>query len=349
MSSLLDNARFLPLANLVAQHGVRFFVEPDAGGDATGMEAAKRLNLHGIACDTYHADALHARFPDYDVYDGDPLTFLREVLPKIDGPAYFWIDGNTPTSAQEVELIDAWAGTRAWFVDVKQKVDNQFDRSEEFDRKWSGPEEMKPRVYRTQSEKDTWHAVVVDNEYKLGPLKPTDVVLDIGAHIGSFSWLAHHNGSREVHAFEVDPWHLEAARFNLNQIEDGVTLYHAAVVRSDSPPSTVKYDGTWNVFSPQGIDVNATSLDEIITKCGPVRFLKTDSEGSEWPILYTCTKLDQVQEIAGEYHEDITFSDPDLPPCNIVALGKFLWERWGFHVTFTRDVPGIGNFYAKRA
>ena len=354
-TSLRDSARFIPLANLVAEHGIHVFVEANAT-DTDGIEAAKRLGLRAFihSPNTRTAEVFSQRYPDVDVYDGDALSFLRAVLPELRGATYFLLDRSSPTFDEETMLLDnaatTWHVADNWFVDTKGEVaqaDASFDRSEAFDRNWIGPSELKPRVYRTQSEKDTWHAVVVNNEYKLGPLEPDDVVVDIGAHIGSFSYLAWLNGSRHVFAFEVDPWHLEAAHANLEGLD--IAVSPAAVVRSDKKRQpTYHYDGKWNVFGDQGREVPSISLDEIIGMAGPVRFLKTDSEGSEWPILYTCTKLDQVQEIAGEYHEDVNFHDASLPPCKMVHLAKYLWERWGFHVTFTSDVPGIGNFYAKR-
>lgn len=392
-TSLRDSARFIPLANLVAQHGIRNFVEVRAE-DTDGIEAAKRLKLRAFVHNenTRTAEVFSQRYMDAEVYDGDPLTFLRAVLPSIDTPTYFLLDRASPTFAQEEALIRE-AASRAslwldWFVDakgeaptitlaqeaaagplvwkyrsegvtamVRRKLEEaalalddavSFDKSEEFDRNWIGPPELAPRVYRTQSEKDTWHAVVVDNEYKLGPLDPADVVLDIGAHIGSFSYLAHLHGSRNVHGFEVDPWHMKAQERNLEGF-DGIFAHYAAVVRSDEKRKPAYfYDGNWNVFAESGREVQSISLDQIIDLYGRIRFLKTDTEGSEWPILYTCTKLDQVDEIAGEYHEGVNFHDNSLPPCKITSLALYLWERWGYHVTYTNPAPGIGNFYAKR-
>jgi FkbM family methyltransferase len=229
--------------------------------------------------------------------------------------------------------------------------------SEKFDRNWCGPEELKPRVYRTQSEKDTWHACVVDNEYRLPrKLNEWDIVIDIGAHIGSLSYAAHVSGSRHIYAFEIDPWHMDAAQENLKPwLDDSIALHHAAVVRGDGYRSkTYRYNGAWNSFGVVGAEVPSISLDQIIEDACPngerVRFLKIDCEGGEWPILYTCTKLDHVDEIAGEYHTSIDRSATELQnlPGKIGAfhLSEFL-EKHGFRV----EIAGreeIGNFWAKR-
>lgn len=224
-----------------------------------------------------------------------------------------------------------------------------------FDRNWVGPPEMKPRVYRTQSEKDTWYAVAVENEYRLGELQPTDVVVDIGAHIGSFCYLAYKNGSRSVYGYEIDPWHLQAAVVNLGDCQDGAGVEQFAVVRGDEQrAATYHYDGAWNSFGQLGPVVPSRSLDEIIDAvCAPgetVRFLKIDCEGGEYPIFYTCKQMERIQEIAGEWHR----MDPSAPELqglpyatNEDGLVQFL-QTCGFEVEITRPGEGNGGFWAKR-
>lgn len=225
----------------------------------------------------------------------------------------------------------------------------------EFDRNWVGPPEMKPRVYRTQSEKDTFYAVAVENEYCLPQLLAEDTVIDIGAHIGSFSFLAYKNGSRSVYAYEIDPWHLEAATVNLGDMQDGAALHHGAVVRGDDRRAEqYHYNGAWNSFGIVGTDVPSKSLDEIINEvCAPgerVRFLKIDCEGGEYPILYTCQQIERIQEIAGEYH-CIDGGAPEtegLPyPLNDSGLARFLQDH-GFEVALISH-GSTGNFFARRA
>jgi FkbM family methyltransferase len=208
---------------------------------------------------------------------------------------------------------------------------------------------MKPRVYRTQSEKDTWYSVAVENEYGLGPLRPNDVVIDVGAHIGSFSWLAHRMGSRVIMAFEIDPWHYEALLENTKDL-GGMAILPIAVVRSDVPKRTMRYNGQWHPFATEGALLDSIALDDILRSApGGVRFLKLDCEGSEWPILYTSKLLDCVAEIAGEYHESSQCPpDATLPPMRITALAEFLIGK-GFLVEWRENAPGIGNFWAWRS
>jgi FkbM family methyltransferase len=226
----------------------------------------------------------------------------------------------------------------------------------EFDRNWVGPADMKPRVYRTQSEKDTWYAVAVENEYCLPTtLLPTDTIIDIGAHIGSFSYLAYRSGSRSVYAYEIDPWHVEAATVNLGDMQDGVALHYSAVVRGDEHrASEYRYDGAWNSFGLTGGVVESKSLDEIINAvCEPgenVRFLKIDCEGGEYPVLYTCTQMDRIEEIAGEWHT-MTPGPAELAnlpyETNENGLARFL-QTCGFDVHITNAGEGNGGFFARR-
>lgn len=221
-----------------------------------------------------------------------------------------------------------------------------------FDPNWQGPPELKPRVYRSQMEKDIWHSIAVENEYRLPDLAPDDIVIDIGANIGAFSHLAYRKGSRSIYAFELEGHNMEAAVPNIEGMEDGIALYHCAVVRGDEHRSPqYVYNGSWNSFGVVGTPVPSRSLDEILDPHDSVRFLKIDCEGCEWPILYTCSQLGKVQEIAGEYHlipQDAR-EVQNLPhPVSLEGLENFL-QAQGFNTQFAMNSPTIGNFWAWRS
>lgn len=227
----------------------------------------------------------------------------------------------------------------------------RYEPSGGFDRNWQGPPELKPRVYRSQSEKDTWFAIGVENEYRLPDLTPDDVIIDIGANIGAFSHLAYRKGSRSIYAFELEEHNMKAAVPNIEGMEDGIALYHCAVVRGDDHRSAqYVYNGSWNSFGVVGTPVASRSLDEILDPHDSVRFLKIDVEGCEWPILYTCSQLGKVQDIAGEYHiiPQYAAEVQNLPHAvSIEALEQFLTEQ-GFNTIFKQNGPTIGNFWAWR-
>lgn len=363
--NLLASENFLPLANLVATHGIKYFIETDAKGNAEGLEAAARLNLHAFVCDTNprSASVLSQRYPLFDLYDGDSESFLLSVLPKLDAPAYFLVD-----TEEQAKTIEAASGGNDWHFDFKD-VEGRSARTAErniqpadasiepglnpdgtpsvFDRNFVGPPELKPAMYRSQSEKDTWYAIVVENEYHCPQFLPTDIVIDIGANIGSFVKRAHLMGSREIYGFEPSAYYLEAAKANVGDLE-GVRLFQQAVVRSDEKRKAQYFhDGGMGTFVDHGDAVESASLDEILEELGPVRFLKIDAEGAEYPVLMTSKRLHLVQEIAGEFHLG-NFAQ-DLPyDATITDLEASLRGAGFDQIVFIQNAASTGNFYCRR-
>jgi len=183
-----------------------------------------------------------------------------------------------------------------------------------------------------------YQSVVEQNEYRIPEqLHPDDRIIDIGAHIGSFSYLCWQRGSRNIEAFEPHPENAELARHNLqgtgvvlhykgvwrSDIEQPLTLYHSGFavaaqflyrpislvansqVSSGLADEEISPDGTntggGDIFAETGQPVETVSLDEVIGD-KKVKILKIDCEGSEFPILLTCKRLSQVETIVGEYH-----------------------------------------------
>lgn len=220
---------------------------------------------------------------------------------------------------------------------------------------------------------DVYRQVVQCNEYGLPEtFQPDDIVLDVGAHIGSFAFACVQRGARHVVAFEPDPENRSLALRNLHDSLGSVVLRREAVWRSDVPVESVGYSGyerdgsAYNtgagtlLSAEAGMEVGAVALDEVLAEVGgPVRLLKLDCEGSEFPILYTSKRLDRIKEIAGEFHE---YDGPYAPrhsvpesarvgdmPFTMEALAAFL-EAQGFRVTSGRGrpEPRIGLFSARR-
>jgi FkbM family methyltransferase len=156
--------------------------------------------------------------------------------------------------------------------------------------------------------------VLVHNEYRLNNrLGPDDIVLDIGAHIGSFALQALRMGAGVVHGYEPDADNFRLLTHNLAPYGDRVHLHHAAVWRSDvcvahvtmSNPFTARNTGAIRV-EETGTRIDAVAFDEVIehlTRDGQrIRLAKLDCEGAEWPILLTSQTLDRVDALCGEYH-----------------------------------------------
>jgi FkbM family methyltransferase len=205
--------------------------------------------------------------------------------------------------------------------------------------------------------------VVVHNEYRLPDrLAASDVVLDIGAHVGSFSLAALRRGAGRVLACEPFAENYRLLEHNLRPYGDRVTLLNRAVWRCGTPPQELSLGNPLdprNTGAPRvgvgGPDrVLSIGLDDLVELAGGrVRLVKLDCEGAEWPALLTATRLDAVQEVCGEYHLG-EFSDalhsPDLPPFTLDVLRDFL-GRAGFEVELLPDPRSpfpVGLFFASR-
>jgi FkbM family methyltransferase len=159
------------------------------------------------------------------------------------------------------------------------------------------------------------------NEYRISDhLSPEGRIIDIGGHIGLFSYLCWQRGAKNIIAFEPNKENYELGKSNL--ANTSVSFIKKAVWRSDKSvnqklfltefvpmhpdgPDPVNEDtmntGTSTVFGEEGEAVETVSLDSIIGN-ETVDILKLDCEGSEFPILLTSQKLKQVRFITGEYH-----------------------------------------------
>jgi FkbM family methyltransferase len=106
------------------------------------------------------------------------------------------------------------------------------------------------------------------------------------------------------------------ARENLAAYGDRVEVHQVAVFdgatqvklhANDLKPSdstNIAVAGVLDMLSvplaPGGLRVPATTLDTLIEECGHVDVLKFDCEGSEYAILSTATRLNQVSRIVCE-------------------------------------------------
>ena len=174
-----------------------------------------------------------------------------------------------------------------------------------------------------------FNGVVVFNEYRLPDrFAASDIVIDVGAHIGSFAEAVLSRGCEKVYCIEADSANFEIATENLRpHIENGhVQLVRGAAWRSDRNTDELYFDGyhpfpksftgmegilntgNGSVVWGSGEPVAKIAFDDIVdrvTNHGEhrVRLLKLDCEGAEWPILLTSQRLDLIDEICGEFHE----------------------------------------------
>ena len=178
-------------------------------------------------------------------------------------------------------------------------------------------------------DKAIFNGVALFNEYRLPPsFAPGDIVIDVGAHIGSFGQAVVSRGCKNVYCIEPDRSNFEIAAANLRpHVEAGcIQLVRGAAWRSDQNTDDLYFDGhhpfpdsypgmegiintgNGSVIWGSGEPIAKVGFDDIVdlvTNRGAhqVRLLKLDCEGAEWPILLTSQRLDLIQEICGEFHE----------------------------------------------
>ena len=214
-------------------------------------------------------------------------------------------------------------------------------------------------------------SVVKKNEYRLPERFPSrTIVIDIGVHVGLFSYLALCRGAEAVFGFEAEPANYQCAVRNLAPFGERVHLSNRAVWRSDVRTSTLHFcpsgdsanaGGGTVIWETDGPLVETVALDDVIlsvTENGKrrINLLKIDCEGAEFPILLTSKRLGQIDRIVGEYHE-LRAEPPAharIPGCGQFSLDVLVaaLEAAGFRVTSERQATGtfgdMGLFFAQR-
>lgn len=208
------------------------------------------------------------------------------------------------------------------------------------------------------------------NEYELpDQFGAKDVIIDIGAHIGCFSYACLTRGAAAVLAFEPNGENFKIAQQNLTSFKGRFKIQHKAVWRSDRHPTWLLHSGyaksrtglntgggTVLVEAQSKPDhtrkevVGTISLDRILRPFTTIRLLKLDCEGSEWPILFTSKHLHKVASICGEYHELNDIPSSALAPGYSRYTKKELEEFLRRYYKKVRIQPSadkrLGHFWA---
>lgn len=152
-----------------------------------------------------------------------------------------------------------------------------------------------------------WHKDAITKEIfeeqmyeKFFPVEEGDIVLDIGASIGPFTYSILNKKPKHVYCFEPSPSEIDTLRYNTQN--GPVTVINKGI-------ADVEGDIEFNLF---GLDLSSkvaksTTFDKIreefnITK---IDFLKTDCEGGEYSIFNNKNFFwikDNVKKIVGEWH-----------------------------------------------
>lgn len=200
-----------------------------------------------------------------------------------------------------------------------------------------------------------------------------DIVIDIGCHIGSFSYICAKKNVGKILSFEPFRENYELAKKNLSEFSN-VEVFHKAVWRSDKKENVFytyskEIDNTGGghcIFKDPVIqrgakhdknhvieEIETVSLDEIVSE-HKIRLLKIDCEFSEYAILLTSKSLGNIQEIVGEYHQ-MTGKNGWHVPDSMKFLGrnkltihdiKDCLNTFGFTVSVKSTNDTIGTFHA---
>lgn len=214
--------------------------------------------------------------------------------------------------------------------------------------------------HRTWDTGTHWE-VVIDDCYRMvrRTFQESDVVIDVGANIGLFSGLALEKGAGRVIAVEASPTNFLRLEQNLCPYGERARVMNRAVWRSDTPKIILRLHefpgdgntGGINVLEDSGeMSVPTIGLDDLIGT-NTVTFLKVDCEGSEFPVLYTAKKLDQVRELMIEVHpiNHLVRPEFDVRPgqYNPQALAKYLTDLGFQCVVDPREGMGDGWAYVR--
>lgn len=152
-----------------------------------------------------------------------------------------------------------------------------------------------------------WHKDAITKEIfeeqmyeKFFPVEEGDIVLDIGASIGPFTYSILNKKPKHVYCFEPSPSEIDTLRYNTQN--GPVTVINKGI-------ADVEGEIEFNLF---GLDLSSkvaksTTFDKIreefnITK---IDFLKTDCEGGEYSIFNNKNFFwikNNVKKIVGEWH-----------------------------------------------
>ncbi len=191
---------------------------------------------------------------------------------------------------------------------------------------------------------------VIDDCYLLLSLKDPQVIVDIGAAYGDFSWYAKKlYPAAQVVAYEPDPFHTDLLEKNIlplgcitKQEAVGATGQVEMILHSDHTQSsahTVK--GIQPISTHQ---VTSVTLHDALKEYNSVDLVKIDCEGAEKEIFeHTDPKVfSKIKRFSIEYHE---FVVPGIRNQIVNLLKKHGYEVEAKEDVYTKD---FGFIYAQK-
>ena len=164
-------------------------------------------------------------------------------------------------------------------------------------------------------------------------VKENDIVFDVGAHIGFFSYFALQKGAKEVYAFEPNPYVFEILKKHAEMWSDKIKPFEIALSFQNGEVELFVYEKIglgstilqnrensslkFNRYN-ESIRVKTMTLDSFVKEYNVERvdFIKIDAEGSEREILKgakeTIKKFKPRMAIAA-YHLPDDKKIPEIP------------------------------------
>ena len=150
-------------------------------------------------------------------------------------------------------------------------------------------------------------------------IRPGDVVIDAGAHVGGYTLLFAARGAR-VYAFEPHPAAFAALALRTSGLANVTCInqavwdeagtaqlhFHKSGKGLQWSESASLFPGKRNVDPDSFATVATARLADFVAANGPVRFLKMDIEGAEYRVLtdlIACGAHRSIGRIAVETHE----------------------------------------------
>ena len=196
-----------------------------------------------------------------------------------------------------------------------------------------------------------WNSVTSGNEYLFADDDPrcpwVGDVIDVGGHIGAFSYLAAHKlRARKIVVVEPDPENFATLSHNLaDLIASGrVVALHAGLGPENSrlglrAKPTENTGGLAYTPTETGTIPTVTLAHLLTLVSGPV-LLKLDCEGCEYEALESCADISPITSVIGEFHSTVDKPEPRL---------RHYFESRGYLCSFTLTGSGNGLFSASKS
>lgn len=183
-----------------------------------------------------------------------------------------------------------------------------------------------------------WNSIVHGNEYGIVQPWPHNVI-DIGGHIGSFSFkMLSQHGTKKVVILEpnIDNYNLLINNLQEFILQNKVIAFNRGIGPPNSKisinNSNLGVNTGGSFYAPSDSGVDSISLDDLIDVVddGSPILLKIDCEGCEYEALVSCTKLNKINCIVGEFHNTPTKNVRDIR--NMLSDYHFSYHNTSSHL-----------------